>query len=58
MRKGWNAARKINPVIPWPYFRDMVNDDLGLFQIEVGTLDGVQEWTSFRDIPMHSFNGR
>ena len=28
MRTGWNDARKINPVIPWPYFRDMAEDDL------------------------------
>jgi len=28
MRTGWNDARKINPVMPWPYFRDMKDDDL------------------------------
>jgi hypothetical protein len=28
MRKGRNGARKINPVMPWPYFRDMTDDDL------------------------------
>jgi hypothetical protein len=28
MRTGWNDARKINPVMPWPYFREMEIDDL------------------------------
>jgi hypothetical protein len=28
MRTGWNDSRKINPVMPWPYFRDMEIDDL------------------------------
>jgi hypothetical protein len=28
MRKGRNGARKVNPVMPWPYFRDMTDDDL------------------------------
>ena len=28
MRTGRNDARKINPVMPWPYFRDMAEDDL------------------------------
>ena len=28
MRTGWNDARKINPVMPWPYFRGMTTDDL------------------------------
>jgi hypothetical protein len=28
MRTGWNDARKINPVMPWPYFRWMTTDDL------------------------------
>jgi len=28
MRTGWNDARKINPVMPWPYFREMETEDL------------------------------
>ena len=28
MRTGRNDARKINPVMPWPYFRGMAEDDL------------------------------
>jgi len=28
MRQGRNSSRKISPVMPWPYFRDMTNDDL------------------------------
>ncbi len=28
MRTGHNDARKINPVMPWPYFRDMAESDL------------------------------
>ena len=28
MRTGRNDARKINPVMPWPYFRDMTETDL------------------------------
>jgi hypothetical protein len=28
MRTGSNDARKINPVMPWPYFRSITTDDL------------------------------
>ncbi len=28
MRTGTNDARKINPVMPWPYFREMAENDL------------------------------
>jgi hypothetical protein len=28
MHTGWNDSRKINPVMPWPYFREMAENDL------------------------------
>ena len=42
MLKGRNDARKINPVMPWPYFRSMAKDDLRAIFAYLRTLRPVQ----------------
>ncbi len=42
MRTGRNDARKINPVMPWPYFRGMAEDDLRAIFAHLRTLAPVK----------------